>query len=76
MKILRVVHGLANNICDIEIPEDFNMAQWTNNVRAVNGIHAAANGLPLWINLQWVQHVVVMTVEAASDFHRQGMTAQ
>ncbi len=76
MKILRIIHGLANNVCDVEIPDEFNIIQWRNNVQHDGGIHAAANGLPIWIPLQWVQHAVVMTPEAASDFIRQGMTKQ
>lgn len=75
MKILRVVHGLANNLLDLEVPDEFNLVQWRNSVIAEHGV-ISLNGMPMWIPLQWVQHVVVMSAEAASEAYRGGAKLQ
>ena len=76
MKILRIVHGLANNIADLEISDDFNLNLWRLQVIEASGAFAANGPLPMWINLFWIQHAVVMTHEQASEILRQGATVQ
>lgn len=75
MKILRVVHGLSNNLLDLEVPDEFNLVQWRNSVIAEHGV-ISLNGMPTWIPLQWVQHVVVMSAETASEAYRGGASVQ
>lgn len=76
MKILRIVHGLANNVADLEVPDDFNINLWRLQVVEASGAFAASGPMPIWINLPWIQHAVVMTHEQASAAYRQGATVQ
>jgi hypothetical protein len=77
MNILRIVHGLANNIVDISVPPEFNLNIWRMQIIENGGVYASMEGgLPLWINLQWIQHAILLTPEQASELATQGMTKQ
>ena len=70
MKILRVVHGIANNVLDVTVPETFNLAIFIKEVKADACICVGDT----WINYQWIQHMQVMTAEDASKALVQGMS--
>lgn len=59
MKILRIVHGLANNFVDCEVPDEFSILGWYRDVQH-NGYCIDGAGKFI-INTQWVQHAVLLT---------------
>lgn len=69
MKMLRIVHGLSNNVLDAQAPPDFNLSVWWKQVVA-DGYY---NDGRFIINLQWIQHVALMTAEEFSAMQVQGM---
>lgn len=69
MKILRIVHGLANNICDISVPDDFMLEGWVKSIKADQYVFAP----PFVIFHQWIQHVVLLSAEEAAALQTQGM---
>ncbi len=72
MKILRIVHGLTNNVMDVQVEDTFNLGIWALELARMDYV-CVAN---LFVNRQWIQHAVVLTPEQASEIHSQGMTKQ
>ena len=72
MKTLRVIHGLTNNIMDIQVPEGFNLALWWKEIRADDGIVVGDYCIPR----QWIQHAVLLSGEEAAKMHQEGFTKQ
>lgn len=70
--ILRITYGLANNYADMAVPDTFNMLAWKAQVIGDGGVTMPN----LWIPLRWVQHVMLMTPEQATETIVQGATKQ
>ena len=72
MKVLRIIHGLANNVMDVQVADNFNLGLWAKEMRADEGVVIG----DYFINRQWVQHAALISEENASKLHSQGMTKQ
>jgi hypothetical protein len=63
MNTLRVVHGLANNVMDFAVAEDFNLAMQVKCWQADGHINTGK----FFVNWQWVQHAAVLTPEELAN---------
>ena len=72
MKVLRIVHGMANNIMDVQVPDAFNLGMWALETNTMGYVCIG----DFYVNRQWIQHAAVLTEERASELHAQGMTKQ
>ena len=70
MKVLRIVHGLANNVMDVQVADNFNLGLWALEVKATDHVCVG----DFYVNRQWLQHAALLTGEQASELHSQGMT--
>ena len=72
MKVLRIVHGLNNNIMDLQVSDDFRLGMWALETNTMGYVCVG----DFYVNKQWIQHAVVLTGEQAAEIHSQGMTKQ
>ena len=72
MKILRIVHGLTNNIMDVQVADNFNLGLWAKEVKADEGVCVG----DFFVNRQWIQHACILSSEVASQVYTEGMVKQ